>query len=259
MSGGIEETGDNQTVDLSYWAADRPVSRLAKSDLKPGDVLLFRNLAAKPHQLVISSATQSPYTHAAIYLGDGQIAHAVTADGVNIEQLVMDAGSYVGVLRSQLGFTADRVQDVRDFIELLIARKAKYDWSGVISLHPIYKRYFAKIVNNFTCGNTAISSLAELSQRNYFCSALIVACWCVSGMLHNSTWGVYKPDSLSPGDLHRDVTFGWVLGYLMANGVSVPKDDPLQALTQWADIRQIEKEEAAAHGNARNYSSKESC
>jgi hypothetical protein len=246
-------------VNLSYWAVDRPVSRLAESDLKPGDVLLFCNLAAKPHRLIISYATQSPYTHAAIFLGDGQIAHAVTAGGVNIEQLVVDAGSYIGVLRSQLGFTADRVQDVRDFIDLLIARKAKYDWSGAISLHPIYKKYFAKIVNNFTSGNAAISSLDELSQRDHFCSALIVACWFVSGMLHNSTWGVYKPDSLSPGDLHRDVTFGWVLGYLIADGVNVPNNDPLQSLTQWADIHQIEKEEAAAQDNAANNSSRASC
>ena len=71
-------------VDLSYWSENRPALRLTVDDLKPGDVLLYRALEEKAHQRAISHATQSPYTHAAIYLGDGKIAHAVTSDGVKI-------------------------------------------------------------------------------------------------------------------------------------------------------------------------------
>jgi cell wall-associated NlpC family hydrolase len=44
------------------------------TNLLPGDILLFRSIDQKRHQRKISAVTGSPYTHAAIYLGNGDLA-----------------------------------------------------------------------------------------------------------------------------------------------------------------------------------------
>lgn len=252
----MENSEDDRAVSLSWWAMQQPDVHLSTTDLAAGDLLLCRSLGHKPHQHLISRISKSPYTHAGIYLGDEKIAHSVTHGGVKIEALTVDANTYIGVLRSQMGFTADRVDQMREFIDMLIARKTKYDWSAVVAFNQTRKRHFIDLMDNLRTGNARISAMDEFKQRDYFCSALVVAIWCVCGILGESKWPIYNPDAFSPGDLHRDVSLGWVLGYLVADGVTVPADDPLRQLTQWATIRQIEKEEAAARSSAARNSSK---
>jgi cell wall-associated NlpC family hydrolase len=46
-------------------------------DLLPGDVLLYRPRTPNLVQKAISLATDSPYTHAAIFLGDGLMAESM--------------------------------------------------------------------------------------------------------------------------------------------------------------------------------------
>ncbi|MCI4680593.1 hypothetical protein K9U39_18025 [Rhodoblastus acidophilus] len=55
--------------------ADPPVVSL--DDLLPGDVLLYRPAGPNAVQRRISATTSSPYTHAAIHLGGGEIAESV--------------------------------------------------------------------------------------------------------------------------------------------------------------------------------------
>jgi cell wall-associated NlpC family hydrolase len=76
-------------------------------DLLPGDILLFRANRQKPHQKKISAATNSPYTHAAIYLGDGRIAES-KFPRVRIKKLAHEKGQVIGVLRSQYTFLENR-------------------------------------------------------------------------------------------------------------------------------------------------------
>ena len=85
MAGGMENSEDNQAVSLSWWAAQQPDVHLSIADLVPGDLLLYRSLGQKLHQRLISRFSESPYTHAAIYLGDGKVAHSVTHGGIKIE------------------------------------------------------------------------------------------------------------------------------------------------------------------------------
>lgn len=49
----------------------------------------------------------------------------------------------------------------------------------------------------------------------------------------------YPPNVISPGDLHRDPTFGWVLGYIIPNGANIPADGPLMFETLWKNNQEV--------------------
>lgn len=106
-------------------------------DLLPGDILLFRPKTPKIHQKKISAETQSPYTHAAIYVGDGKIAESNVPGGVAVNPVegILDGASYVSVLRSQLGFDGTRPQELTDFVEAVVKENEWYDWRGALGLH----------------------------------------------------------------------------------------------------------------------------
>jgi cell wall-associated NlpC family hydrolase len=104
------------------------------SDLRPGDILLFRSIDKKMHQRKISRVTKSPYTHAAIYIGSGEIAESKLPK-VRIRKL-SDAdktGGIIGVLRSQTVFSARRAAAIKEFVDALISQNAKYDLSGALT------------------------------------------------------------------------------------------------------------------------------
>ena len=86
---------------------------LGISDLLPGDVLLYRARCQNAVQKRISLVTNSPYTHAAIYIGGDEIAESVAWPclvGVRKTTVKKSIGKSqcVGVLRSQAGFGHDR-------------------------------------------------------------------------------------------------------------------------------------------------------
>jgi hypothetical protein len=72
-------------------------------------------------------------------------------------------------------------------------------------------------------------------QRPYFCSALAVACYTVTGVIGDIAQLLYKPEAFSPADLHEDPTFGWFLGYITADRNDILRDDPLLTTTNWRD------------------------
>ena len=77
----------------------------------------------------------------------------------------------------------------------------------------------------------------EFAKQSFFCSAFVVACYSVAGVIGPSAQVAYVPDMFSPGSLHQDPTFGWLLGYLLPEGGSVPEDDPGQTqVTLWRDL-----------------------
>lgn len=78
------------------------------NDLLPGDVLLYRPGAPNLVQKAISSATDSPYTHVAIFLGNGLVADSMFPGGVRKRDLKesLEGSLCVAVLRTQLVFSA---------------------------------------------------------------------------------------------------------------------------------------------------------
>jgi Permuted papain-like amidase enzyme, YaeF/YiiX, C92 family len=206
------------------------------SDLLPGDFLLFRSIKQKRHQKEISKRIGSPYTHAAIYLGDGDLAEA-TPPRVRITSTAkaITANTCIGVLRTQYGFDGPRPQKLREFIDELISQKAKYDLSGVLNFTKKNQAYFQDQLDIINRNYGQVTPRDKFIKRSYFCSALVVACYTIVGIIGESAQVAYPPDVLSPASLYRDPTFGWFLGYLSPAGHQVPAQDPLESIMSWRD------------------------
>ncbi|GEN01728.1 hypothetical protein MRA01_62670 [Methylobacterium radiotolerans] len=211
---------------------------ISENDLEPGDILLYRSLNQKPHQRAISLATGSPYTHASIYLGEGLIAEATVAAGVRIVSLSTQlCGDYcVGVLRSQMGFGTIRSGELIRFVQSLVSAGARYDLMSAVAFRYKKQKHLHDQLDLLKKNFGDFIHEEELIKDSYFCSALVVACYYVVGIIHQSAQIVYPHKLISPADLHRDPTFGWFLGYLLPPGAKIPAGDPLEHITSWADI-----------------------
>jgi hypothetical protein len=191
--------------------------RIDFSDLLPGDILLFRPFSLKKHHKIISTATETPYTHAAVHLGNKQIVES-TSPKVQIRKLsdVNKKNYVIAVLRSQCGFLKKREAALKHFASKLIEH-------GALTTGPAYTfkerkdQFLTQLLNNLERNYGTITSEDEFVKRSYLCSALVVACYTVTGIIGDTAQQAYQPNVFSPGDLHRDPTFGWLLGYIIKN------------------------------------------
>ena len=205
------------------------------SELLPGDVLFHHANKSKPHRELISMAIQSDYTHASIYLGNGDIADA-NFTGIRKVPLVseLEKCSYVAVLRSQLGFVGSRPATLRAFIDDLIERNYEYDFRGLVKYALGGDGNIAKLAMFIDEVWEKLSSWVADNKNAYFCSALIVACFHRVGIIDVSAEYLFRPNDFSPKDLYEEPTFGWYFGHLVPPGGQVPEDDPFAIVaTSW--------------------------
>ncbi len=210
------------------------------ADLLPGDVLLYRSSGQKFHQKKISEVTGSPYTHAAIFLGNGLVAEANFPHGVAkrpVQESIEGSGC-VAVLRSQLRFDGDRPRLLNEFVDSVLKRGRFYNLIGAVTFGKAAKQHQEDHLDFIRCNYGKVTSSDEFAKQKFFCSAFVVACYSVAGVIGPPAQVAYAPDMFSPGHLYQDPTFGWVLGYLLPEGGSVPDDDPIQTQgTLWRDLQ----------------------
>lgn len=219
--------------------------RVEESDLLPGDVLLYR--ARKPNAVhrLITSATNSPYVHAAIYIGDGQIAESVLWPlFVGVRTSTVDKSMlksrHVGVMRSQCGFDYDRVKQLREFVAASIEARRPYNLIAACRYTCRYRGRSADFFDHqleYVKRNYGEAiARSRFAKKSYFCSAFVVACYTAVRIIGDNAQVAYPPDFFSPASLYKDPTFGWLIGFLMPEGGQIPEDDPLlHGPTQWSD------------------------
>ena len=211
-------------------------------DLFAGDVLLYRPRKPNVIQSLIVQATSSPYTHAAIYLGDGQIAESNFPRGISVNALEpsFDGSEYVAVLRSQLNFSAERVGRLKVFVQAVMKEGRFYDLISVSRFSISSQNYFDHRLD-FIRENYGLSQTTEeFAKTSFICSAFVVACYTVVGIIDETAQVAYRPEFFAPGHLPQDPTFGWLLGYLVPTGGSLRRDDPLlQQTTAWRDCQNV--------------------
>jgi hypothetical protein len=232
------ENSQNDTSDDAGHLLDG--LRLDFTDLLPGDILLFR--AIQPDALAqrVSIDIGSPYTHAAVYLGNGEVIEAGHPKIEKRRLSEVDKEEYIiGVFRSQLGFSGDRVQALSEFAATLVRNDAQYDWRGIFKFKKVKTELEEHLQEILRRDYGKVLSKNELEQSSYFCSALVVACYTVSGVIGDTAQLAYKADAFSPADLHEDPTFGWFLGYISADRNEIPPDDPLMTTTLWRDLPDV--------------------
>lgn len=215
------------------------------NDLLAGDVLLYRPQKPNVVQKKISAATNSPYTHAAIYIGDGTIAESVAWPcliGVRKQsvQSSLKRSLCVGVLRTQCGFGKDRATKLTAFVEEVVRKRKFYDLIAARKFPSEGKHYFDNQISFIRDNYGKIMPDEKFSKKNFFCSALVVACYSVVGIIGETAQVAYPPELFSPAGLYRDPTFGWLLGHMIPEGGSVPIDDPiLVEATQWSQNQNV--------------------
>ena len=211
------------------------------SDLRPGDVLLYRPRKTTAVQRKISDTTNSPYTHAAIYIGNGTIAESVAWPcfiGVRKRNLKesLEGTLCVGVLRSQIGFGHDRPNKLVSFVDDVQKNKTLYNLVAVLDFKKRSENYFENQLSFIRDNYGKVTPYKKFAKMSFFCSAFVVACYCVVGIIGNTAQVAYEPEFFSPAGLYRDPTFGWLLGYLVPEGGSIPDKDPLLIEpTQWSN------------------------
>lgn len=214
--------------------------KITASDLLPGDILLYADNPQKWHQRLISKKTGSPYTHAAIYIGNGEIAESTILWGVRKAPLAKSLSSlssdgHIGVLRSQARFDGNRPWDLATFVSKALYRHRWYDWLGVLLIGPRSRKYYRNQLQ-YIQQNYGTAKATKFSMRGqYFCSAFVVHCYCSVGIIDKTAYIMYPIDILTPASLHRDDTFGWALGFL-GNASSLPATDPLMKITHWHNV-----------------------
>lgn len=214
---------------------------LQPADLLPGDVLIYRSSKPNWVQKKISDSTDSPYTHAGIYLGEGLVAEANFPNGVERKELLNSiyGSRCVAVLRTQLGFQAERSAKLLEFVDSVVGHRRFYDLS-VVKFQRVENDHLDGLLKHVEENYGNVTSSEEFAKQSFFCSAFVVACFIVVEIIGDTAQILYKPRAFSPGDLYLEPTFGWLLGYLVPEGGSVPVDDPVLIHgTRWSDNMSI--------------------
>ncbi|SEM89280.1 hypothetical protein SAMN04488011_101839 [Palleronia pelagia] len=201
-----------------------------------GDILIHQPTKPKMHQKKISEASNSAYTHASVYLGDDMVleANPPQVRTRNIKDTLGSEG-IIGVLRSQAVFTPDRKKALQEFAGELLGNNAKYDILGALKYTRLRSRHINSLLDILSERADRENNDFNFDKRKYFCSALVVACYCVVGIIDKTAYPLYPPEIHAPGDLLHDPTFGWVLGYIDVHGIGLSKDDPLRYGTLWSE------------------------
>ena len=236
---GINKTGETVARQESAIFLN-PDLVVQLADLLPGDVLLYRPRKANIIQSKITRATGSPYTHAAIYLGNGIIADSGVPQGVSKHALEgsLMGSQCVAIFRSQLGFANERAKKLNDFVEIVVNTGRFYDLITALNFEKGRAEYFENQLDFIRENYGKVTSDEEFAQLSFFCSAFVVACYAVVGIIGTTAQVAYQPNCFSPGHLGLDPTFGWLLGYLVPAGCTVKADDPfLTQATLWRDTQ----------------------
>lgn len=212
------------------------------SDLRAGDILLYRS--AKPNIVSrkISEVTGSPYTHASIYVGDGKVAESNPPGGVKLHPVEksIKGSRCVAVLRSQMKFDGARPGELEAFVKLVLGEGRFYDLAGAFAFKGRSRHFFDRQLEIIREGYGKVATAAEYAQRSFFCSAFVVACYAAVKVIGDTAQPAYEPDAFSPGHLAGDPTFGWLLGFLVPEGGSVAADDPVLAGSMlWRDAQEL--------------------
>lgn len=241
MIGGSKKSGESTTSKKLAISPDSDLI-VGPADLRPGDVLLFRPRKTNRIQSSIARATGSPYTHAAIYLGDGMIAESVVRRGVSSSALrdLIDSSLCVAVLRSSMGFGDERVRKLMAFVTSVLGNRKFYNFVSALSFGKRSAEHFETQLDFIRQNYGKVISEQEFAKKSFFCSAFVVACFAVVGIIGETAQVAYQPDYFSPRHLGEDPTFGWLLGFLVPEGGAVPDDDPLPSqATLWRDCQDV--------------------
>jgi len=203
---------------------------LTSNDLLAGDVLLcYKDAKFDLVGKGIAHVTNSEYTHAAICIDTDTAAESVVGGGVTKVkiQALTERYDHVAVFRQPDAWRpAERIKALNEFINRIIASKAKYNLWEVATFKTRSEVHQLSLTERLSEYFQGTFTPDHVEKGSYFCSELVVDCFVVTGFIEPSAGVVYKSNVTSPGALGRDATFGTFCGYVSAiPNYTVPKTD----------------------------------
>ncbi|RYG39290.1 MAG: hypothetical protein EON93_00175 [Burkholderiales bacterium] len=197
---------------------------LDESSLLPGDVLLSYGTQMMDHP-----GCESGYSHAAIYLGSGEILES-DAGGVKRSSVddILLAYDHIAVMRADNVWSNKRVASLKHFAERQIGKKFNAHALPRIELlrQTNIDGAHQQILDHFAGKGAPVVT----ERPVYFCSELVVSAFIDAGIITQSAAILFKPETLVPIDIAQDKVFGFFVGYIPKNSrYTIPDNDWFQS------------------------------
>ena len=195
---GIESAG--QVLQFQRSSVEADGAALKPADLRPGDILL--TAAETLPSAGIQMMTFAPVSHAAVYIGDGQVVEAVRprVQVRRVEDLLVEEATALVFRHPDL--TAEQAQSIRAFVLEQVGKDFNY-FSMYLHVPTVLVRRLCELplipsVVRDACikGIGAIHYLAA-DERQYFCSQLVLQAYRQAGVSITDA----DPRMLTPADI----------------------------------------------------------
>lgn len=208
------------------------------SDVRPGDVLLCRNIKPNLVSGKISASTNSDYTHAAICVDSTTVAESRPPKGVSITTLntLTSRYDFLAAFGQPDAWNPDRVKALKLFSDTASKALLNYNLVGVAYFAKNLKEHDQKVFEKLKAFFDDPQSHEHAVKRSYFCSEFVAQAFVVSGFLEPSAAIAYASKTVSPGALGRDPTFGTFVGYLPGRLSTIPVEDEFYNETPYDQI-----------------------
>lgn len=199
------------------------------NDLMVGDILFCSTTQDEKMGELIQKVTDGPYTHCAIYSGDGWVVH-MTLQGIHKCRLseFVPCFTYVAVARcpglSDPNYIlyAQRVKDLKAFICHHLNLKTTYNHNGA-KLSPI--REHLNLKKHHTSVQPIKNDFGFSDKDNYFCSEFIIDCFKATGWIQ-PTDSYFAANKWTPNGLAEENIFH-LTGFMSNDGENaISNKDP---------------------------------
>jgi hypothetical protein len=184
---GMDKTKGTPTLDMqSRFLNPSNGGQLVNKDaMQAGDILL--SSANSLSSLGIRVLSVSPVSHASIYLGDGQVAEAVTS-GIrvrSIDEFIAEEASIVAFRHP--GIQSANMPPMRSFVDQHVGQK--YNFMGIVLQAPFtLERRVCELplvpglVRDYCVRGVAAVQLGLGSQDKFFCSQFVLQAFNQAGL-----------------------------------------------------------------------------
>jgi hypothetical protein len=194
------------------------------TEIQAGDILLCvgQNEVADR----VRKATKTKYTHAAICYSATEVAHISNKiEKVPITEFINEF-KYIAVFRVPDFSHELNINKLRAFIDRKVNSGASYDLEAARRLMKRKKTHqiesFEKLTNHYVNG----APEPKHDKEKYICSEIVTSALIEAGIWGEGMASGYQPDTLHPGNLGHDPSFGFLLGYLRSDSaIVIPEED----------------------------------
>lgn len=187
----------------------------------------------------IESVTDSKYKHAAICLDNKLAAEAMVLNGVQKGPIIdlVNRYSHVAVFRQPDAWDIDRLRTMNLFIDKIIRSGTKYNIGGIVRFVKRKTKHDKTLYQKLEAYFDGKLKPDAFEKNRYFCSELVCDCLIATGFISPSAAIAYKSETVAPGVLGRDPTFGTFLGYIsLCKDYTVPESDEFMRVGRFNEI-----------------------